>query len=51
MVCIKINKFDRDQPGSYRDTRGENGDLAIPVNKTHLCASRLSWLLTHNRES
>ena len=30
----------------------ENGELGVPVNNiTHLCVTRLSWLLTHDRVS
>ena len=30
----KICEFDRNQSSDYRDTRGENGELAVPVNNT-----------------
>ena len=33
----KICKFDKDQPGGYRDTGAENGKLAVPVNNTLVC--------------
>ena len=34
---------------AFIEIRGaENGELAVPVN-THLCVTRLSWTLTHDR--